>query len=199
MAAGISGRQREAITHPETAEGAGKDPCPVPGRGQVPQEGAKSQGKGHGAAGGLAYAAKNLVSLLLGRRGRLTIAVHRRKAIDLIGEAHAAGKGLVSSCTEIGLCLRTLKLLRKAFLGYGHNRRNGSPRLVLHNLSEEEHQRIWLSCTQTVYASLPQGQILPVPLIRGCILAPKAASTSHSTPMDRCIGAAEHGLHIRAA
>ena len=101
--------------------------------------------------------------LLLGGRGRLTSAAHRRKAIELISEAHAAGAGLVSACSEIGICLRTLKRWRKALIGdgAGHDRRKGSPRLVFHKLSEEERQRILLTCNQPEYASLPPGQIVP--------------------------------------
>lgn len=66
--------------------------------------------------------------LLLGGRGRLTSAAHRRKVIELIGEANAAGACLVSACDEIGICLRTLKHWRKAFLGDGDgkDRRKGS-------------------------------------------------------------------------
>jgi len=81
---------------------------------------------------------------LLEGRGRLTSAAHRRKANELISEAHPAGAGLVSACGETGICLRTLKRWRKAFAdhGDGHDRRKGSPRLVLHRLSEEERQRI---------------------------------------------------------
>ena len=101
--------------------------------------------------------------LLLGGRGRLTSAAHRRKAIELISEAHTAGAGLVSACSEIGICLRTLKRWRKALLGDGdgHDRRKGSPRLVSHKLSDEERQRILLTCNQPEYASLPPGQIVP--------------------------------------
>ena len=102
-------------------------------------------------------------SLLFGGRGRLTSAAHRRKAIELISEAHSAGAGLVRACCEIGISLRTLKRWRKACLGDGggHDRRQGSPRLVSHRLSEEERQRILLTCNQTEYASLPPGQIVP--------------------------------------
>jgi transposase-like protein len=87
----------------------------------------------------------------------LTSAAHRRKVIELIGEANVAGAGLVSACSEIGICLRTLKRWRKAFLGDGDgmDRRKGSPRLVAHRLSEEERQRILLTCNQPEYASLP--------------------------------------------
>jgi len=101
---------------------------------------------------------------LLGGRGRLTSAACRRKVIELIGEANAAGAGLVSACREIGICLRTLKRWRKAFGGDGDgkDRRKGSPRHVAHRLSEEERQRILLTCNHPAYASLPPGQIVPV-------------------------------------
>jgi len=102
-------------------------------------------------------------SLLLGGRGRLTSASHRLKAIELISEAHAAGADLVSACSEIGICLRTLKRWRKAVMGDsgGHDYRKGSQRLVAHKLSDEERQRILLTCNQAEYTSLPPGQILP--------------------------------------
>jgi putative transposase len=102
-------------------------------------------------------------SLLLGGRGRLTSAVHRRKAIELIGEAHAAGAGLVSACGEIGIYLRTLKRWRKACLGDsgGDDCRKDCHRLVSHKLTEEEPQRILFTCNQPEYASLPPGQIVP--------------------------------------
>ena len=52
---------------------------------------------------------------------------------------------------------------RRAFAsdGDGEDRRKGSPRLVSHRLSEEERQRILLTCNQPEYASLPPGQIVP--------------------------------------
>jgi putative transposase len=46
--------------------------------------------------------------------------------------------------------------------GDGHDRRKGSPRLMWHKLSEEERQRILLTCNQAEYASLPQDQLVPV-------------------------------------
>jgi len=102
-------------------------------------------------------------SLLLGARGRLTNAVHRRKGIELIGEAHAAGAGLVRTCSEIDICLRTLKRWRGPFAGDhdGHDRHKGAHSLVSHKLSDEERQRILLTCNQPQYAALPPGQIVP--------------------------------------
>jgi putative transposase len=101
--------------------------------------------------------------LLLGGRGRLTSAAHRQKAIELIGEAKASGASLSAACGEIGISLRTLKRWRRAFLGDrdGEDGRKGSPRHVAHRLSEEERQRILLTCNHPEYASLPPGQIVP--------------------------------------
>ena len=84
-------------------------------------------------------------------------------AIELIVEANAAGARLVRACCELGISLRTLKRWRRAFAGDGdgEDRRKGSARLVSHRLSEEERQRILLTCNQPEYASLPPGQIVP--------------------------------------
>ncbi len=163
LASGRPGCQREACADVERAEGARETPGPGPTRDQGSQEGAAAQGKGHGGEGGLAGAAKKEGGILLGGRGRLTSAAHRRKAIELIGEAPAADAALLSACGEIGICLRTLERWRKALIGDGggHDRRKGSPRLVSHKLSEEERQRILFICNQAEYASLPQGQIVP--------------------------------------
>ena len=83
--------------------------------------------------------------------------MHRRKVIELIGEANAAGAGLLRACGVIGICLRTLKRWRKAFLGdgVGVDRRKGSARLVGHRLSEEERQRILLTCNPGLPESYP--------------------------------------------
>jgi transposase InsO family protein len=107
----------------------------------------------------------------------LTSAAHRRKVIELIGEANVAGAGLVSACSEIGICLRTLKRWRKAFLGDGDgmDRRKGSPRLVAHRLSEEERQRILLTCNQPEYASLPPGQIVPALADQGLFIGSESS------------------------
>ena len=48
-----------------------------------------------------------------------------------------------------------------------HDRRKGAPRMVSHRLSEEERQRILLTCTQPQYAAQPPGQIVPAPADQG--------------------------------
>ena len=95
--------------------------------------------------------------------------MHRRKVIELIGEANAAGAGLVRACGVIGICLRTLKRWRKALMGDGDggDRRKGSARLVGHRLSEEERQRILLTCNQPGYAAgPPKSNFIPCSLPR---------------------------------
>ena len=143
--------------------------------------------------------------LLLGGRGRLTSAAHRRKVIELIGEANAAGAGLVSACGEIGICLRTLKLWRKAFGGDGdgEDRRKGSPRDVAHRLSEEERQRILLTCNQPAYASLPPGQIVPALADQGLSIGSESSfyrvlHQAGAAPPPRA-GPAAAGTALRAA
>ena len=97
--------------------------------------------------------------------------------IELIGEANAAGARLLSACGEIGICLRTLKRWRKAFGGDGdgEDRRKGSPRDVAHRLSEEERQRILLTCNQPEYASLPPGQIVPALADQGLFIGSESS------------------------
>ena len=97
--------------------------------------------------------------------------------IELIGEANVAGAGLVSACREIGICLRTLKRWRQAFGGDGDgkDRRKGSPRQVAHRLSEEERQRILLTCNQPEYASLPPGQIVPALADQGLFIGSESS------------------------
>jgi len=126
-------------------------------------KGAAAQGEGHGGDGCFAGAAKKVGCLLFTGRGRLTRALNRRKAIELIDEAKATVARLVRACSVIGICLRTLKRWRKALVGDGDgkDRRKGSPSAIAHRLSEEERQRILLTCNQPEYAALPPGQIVP--------------------------------------
>ena len=97
--------------------------------------------------------------LLLGGRGKLTSAACRRKVIELLAEANAAGAGLVRACDVTCICLRTLKRWRREFKadGNGVDRRKGSARKVAHRLSVEEGQRILLTCNEPKYADLPPG------------------------------------------
>ena len=87
---------------------------------------------------------------LLGRgRGGLTTPDDRQKALEILEEGIAAGA-------------RASELMRQfAGDGEGVDGRKGSSRQVAHRLSEEERQRILLTCNEPQYASLQPGQIVP--------------------------------------
>ena len=69
----------------------------------------------------------------------------------------------------LGVGLTTLQRWRRQFVGDGDgvDRRKGSRRHVAHRLSEEERQRILLTCNEPEFAALPPGQIVPVLADRG--------------------------------
>ena len=69
----------------------------------------------------------------------------------------------------LGVGLTTLQRWRRQFAGDGDglDRRKGSHRLVSHRLSDEERQRILLTCNQSEFAALPPGQIVPILADRG--------------------------------
>jgi hypothetical protein len=64
----------------------------------------------------------------------------------------------------LGVGLTTLQRWRRQFAGAGDgvDCRKGSHRHVAHRLSEEERQRILLTCSEPEFAALPSGQIVPV-------------------------------------
>ena len=69
----------------------------------------------------------------------------------------------------LGVGLTSLQRWRRQFAGDGDglDRRKSSQRLVSHRLSEEERQRILLTCNQPEFAALPPGQIVPILADRG--------------------------------
>jgi len=64
----------------------------------------------------------------------------------------------------LGVGLTTLQRWRRQFAGDGDGTdgRKGSHRHVAHRLSDEERQRILLTCNQPEFAALPPGQIVPI-------------------------------------
>ena len=93
----------------------------------------------------------------------------RRKALEILDAAVAAGARAREVAALLGMGLRTLQRWRRQFTGDGDgtDRRKGSHRLVSHRLSDEERQRILLTCNQPEFAALPPGQIVPVLADRG--------------------------------
>lgn len=87
----------------------------------------------------------------------------RRKALEILDAGMAAGARSCELATLLGVGLSTLQRWRRQFTGDGDGTdgRKGSQRLVSHRLSEEERQRILLTCNQSEFAALPPGQIVP--------------------------------------
>jgi hypothetical protein len=80
---------------------------------------------------------------------------------------------------ELGIHIATLQRWRRQFVGGrdGTDRRKGSLRYVAHRLSDEERQRILLTCNEPEFAVLPPGQIVQCWLVGHCLLILSAAST----------------------
>ena len=81
----------------------------------------------------------------------------------------AAGARAAAVARLWGVGLTTLQRWRRQFAADDGcvDRRKGSYRHVAHRLSEQERQRILLTCNEPEFASLPPGQIVPVLADRG--------------------------------
>ncbi len=87
-------------------------------------------------------------------------------------EGIAAGARARQLALLLGIGLTTLQRWRRQFAGVGDvvDRRKGSHRYVAHRLSEEERQRILLTCNEPEFAALPPGQIVPILADRGLFI-----------------------------
>ena len=93
----------------------------------------------------------------------------RRKALEILDAGMAAGARAQELAALLSVGLTTLQRWRRQFAGNGDglDRRKGSHRQVSHRLTEEERQRILLTCNQPEFSALPPGQIVPVLADRG--------------------------------
>ena len=93
----------------------------------------------------------------------------RRKALEIFDAGMAAGARAQELAALLSVGLTTLQRWRRQFAGNGDglDRRKGSHRQVSHRLTEEERQRILLTCNQPEFSALPPGQIVPVLADRG--------------------------------
>ena len=80
----------------------------------------------------------------------------RRKALEILDEGRANGARARELALLLGVGLTTLQRWRRQFAGDGDgvDRRKGSCRHVAHRLSEEERQRILLTCNEPEFAAL---------------------------------------------
>ena len=101
--------------------------------------------------------------------GELTISADRRKALEILEAAVVAGARAAPVARLLGVGLTTLQRWHRQFAADdgGVDRRKGSYRHVAHRLSEQERQRILLTCNEPEFAALPPGQIVPVLADRG--------------------------------
>ena len=93
----------------------------------------------------------------------------RRKALEILDEGVANGARARELALLLGVGLSTLQRWRRQFAGDGNgvDRRKDSCWHVAYRLSEEERQRILLTCSKPEFAALPPGQIVPVLADRG--------------------------------
>jgi transposase InsO family protein len=89
--------------------------------------------------------------------------------LQILDEGMADGARASELARLLGVGLTTLQRWRRQFAsdGDGLDGRKGSHRHVAHRLSEEERQRILLTCNEPEFAALPPGQIVPVLADRG--------------------------------
>ena len=102
-------------------------------------------------------------------RGGLTAPEDRGKALEILDAARAAGARAREVAALQGVGLTTLQRWRRQFAGDGDglDGRKGSHRLVSHRLTDEERQRILLTCNEPEFAALPPDQIVPILADRG--------------------------------
>jgi len=115
----------------------------------------------------------------------LTSPADRRKALEVLDGAVAAGARAREVAALLGVGLTTLQRWRhlSAGDGDGMDGRQGSPRLVSHRLTDEERQRILLTCNEPEFAALPSVQIVPVLADQGVSpTCPPASVASGCTP-----------------
>ena len=93
----------------------------------------------------------------------------RQKALQILDEGMADGARASKLAQLLGVGLTTLQRWRLQFARDGDDVdcRKGSYRHVAHRLSEEERQRILLTCHEPEFAALPPVQIVPVLADRG--------------------------------
>jgi putative transposase len=94
----------------------------------------------------------------------LTTPEDRQRALEILEAGLAAGARAQTLAALLGVGLSTLQRWRRQFAGDGDgvDRRKGSHRVISHRLTEEERQRILLTCNQPEFAALPPGQIVPI-------------------------------------
>ena len=99
----------------------------------------------------------------------------RRKLIEDIGVARAAGARLAPACESAGICLRTYRRWTRED-AVAADRRGQAVRLTpAHPLSEAERAELLRVCSEPRFASLPPSQIVPRLADEGVYLASESS------------------------
>ena len=116
-------------------------------------------------------------------------------ALEILEEGIAAGARASELAKLMGVGLSTLQRWRRQFAGDGEgvDGRKGSSRHVAHRLSEEERQRILLTCNEPQYASLPPGQIVPDLADQGIYIGSERSFYRVLHALASCTAAVGHG------
>ena len=135
---------------------------------------------------------------LLGRgRGGLSAAADRRRALEILDAAVAAGARACELARLLGVGLTMLQRWRRQFKSDrgGTDGRQVSHCHVAHRLSGEERQRVLLTRNQPQFAALPPGQIVPILADRGLYIGSERSFYRVLHAMDKPIGGVAPGHH----
>lgn len=109
-----------------------------------------------------------------GQRGRLTSSRDRKRAVELVCEAHSSGARYKACTQELGISLRSFERWRKG--GEETKDKRCNPRDAPANaLSDEERQGILDICNTREFSSLPPTQIVPALADKGIYLASESS------------------------
>ncbi len=137
LAAGRPGCQRPATADDGRPEGPPEAASGGSAGDQAAPAGAAPQGQGPGGGGGIADRLKKDPGLLGRGRGGLTAPEDRRKTLEILDAAVAAGARAREAAALLGVGLTTVQRWRRQFAGDGDglDGRKGSHRLVSHRLT----------------------------------------------------------------
>jgi putative transposase len=99
----------------------------------------------------------------------------RRKAVNLIGEAVAAGASAKQACDVLEISLRTYQRWTQDHEVKEDARPQAERPTPANKLNQEERQQILALCNQEDYRSLPPSQIVPALADKGIYLASEAS------------------------
>ena len=93
--------------------------------------------------------------------------------LELVEEAVCAGARVDTACEQLGVCARSVARWRKE--GGGEDRRKGPLTRAVHELTEEERQRVLETANSSEYRDLSPRQIVPLLADKGIYIASESS------------------------